>query len=312
MNTAQLLQAVSPSASELEMALQLAFRHLPPEESQARVGTLLKQYDAGQLDLNGVFLLKNGNTFVAAMYAHHRNDGSVFLWVPSTPAGYSPELLYDALDNYCRKKKTFAAVALADKNQPFDEKMLLEYGHFEFLSDLVYMAVELPPQNTAFEPQQLRFAPITENGNTESEHLQTLVKATYNDSLDFPRLMSITPVEKVLLGYKTGALFIPELWFFVQYQGQDIGVLLLTDASPQQCELTYTGLLTEYRGRGFSNEIVRFAKSVAAERGKILLLTSVDEKNIPACQSYLKNGFRAWDRKKVFARFYDEAIHHRR
>jgi GNAT superfamily N-acetyltransferase len=305
MNTDQLLQVVSPSENELETALQLAFRHLPPEESMARVGTLLQQYDAGQLDLNGLFLAKNGDAFVAAMYAQRREDGSVFLWVPSTPAGYSPELLYNALENYCRNEKTFAAVALADKNQPFDEKMLLEYGHFEFLSDLVYMAVELPPQEAAFEPKQLRFVPIAENGNTESEHLQTLVKATYNDSLDFPKLMSITPVEKVLLGYKAGALFVPELWFFVQYQEQDIGVLLLTDASSQQCELTYTGLLSEYRGRGFSKEIVRFAKSVAAQRGKMLLLTSVDEKNIPACQSYLANGFRAWDRKKVFARFYD-------
>ena len=116
--------------------------------------------------------------------------------------------------------------------------------------------------------------------------------------------MQIAPVEYVLQGYKSGGLFRPELWFFLQEEGNDVGVLLLTDATPEQMELTYMGLLESARGKGFAREIVRFAKEITSQQKKVLLLTSVDEKNVPACQSYLAQGFRAWDRKKVFARFF--------
>jgi GNAT superfamily N-acetyltransferase len=116
--------------------------------------------------------------------------------------------------------------------------------------------------------------------------------------------MQIAPVEQVVLGYKTGALFRPELWFFIQHEGVDVGVLLLTDAAADQFELTYMGLLESVRGRGFSKEIVRFARERTSRENRPLLVTSVDEKNLPACQTYLSNGFKAWDRKKVYVRFF--------
>ncbi|MDR3232131.1 MAG: GNAT family N-acetyltransferase [Planctomycetaceae bacterium] len=310
------MQIVHPSEAELETMLHLAFRHLPPQEAAVRIGAVLQQHEAGTLQFDSLFLAKNGDTLVAALYAQSRPDGSVLLWVPSMPAGYSAEAFYDALEKYCCNGNKYAAVALADRNQPFDERTLLEYGRFEFLSDLVYLAVELSPQDAAYQPQQLQFISLpeiqqdTQSGTEDdtaygtSQRLKTLVKATYADSLDFPQLMSVAPVENVLLGYKSGALFRPELWFIVRYEGRDIGVLLLTDASPEQFELTYMGLIAEVRGQGLAREIVRYAKSAAARWNKILLLTSVDEKNVPACRIYLSENLRAWDRKKVFARFY--------
>jgi GNAT superfamily N-acetyltransferase len=133
-----------------------------------------------------------------------------------------------------------------------------------------------------------------------------LVKATYDNSLDFPELMQIAPVEHVLQGYKTGSLFRPDLWFLLQKEGVDVGVLLLTDVPPDQMELTYMGLLESARGQGYAKEIVRFARAITSREKRLLLLTSVDEKNISACQSYLSQGFQAWDRKKVYARFFEE------
>ncbi|MDR3182836.1 MAG: GNAT family N-acetyltransferase [Planctomycetaceae bacterium] len=300
------LLIVHPSESELEAVLLTAFRHLPAAEQAARVDSLLQMHDAGNLQLDGLWTAKNGETLVSAMYAQRRPDGSVMLWVPSMPPGYSAEPFYDVLEKYCRHVNAYAAVALADKNQPFDEKTLVEYGHFEFLSDLLYLAAELSPNDAAYEPQRLRFIPLAEITDVPPEEkmqrLTTLVKATYTHSLDFPKLMSIAPVESVLQGYKAGALFREELWFFVQSEGRDIGVLLLTDSSPEQFELTYMGLLDAERGKGYAKEIVRYAKSLAARWNKALLLTSADEKNVPACQSYLSQNFRVWDRKKVFAR----------
>jgi GNAT superfamily N-acetyltransferase len=150
----------------------------------------------------------------------------------------------------------------------------------------------------------LQFVPLPDYSEDVSKRLKRLVKDTYQHSLDFPDLMQIAPVEDVLQGYKASGLLRPELWFFIQKDGVDIGVLLLTDASPEQLELTYMGLLESARGQGFSREIVRFAKEITRQEKRLLLLTSVDEKNVPACQSYLSHGFKAWDRRRIYARFF--------
>ncbi|MDR3196473.1 MAG: GNAT family N-acetyltransferase, partial [Planctomycetaceae bacterium] len=101
----------------------------------------------------------------------------------------------------------------------------------------------------------------------------------------------------------SGQIFLPELWFFVRKENQNIGVLLMTDQPEEQIELTYMGLIEEVRGRGYSKEIVRFAKRIANLRKRLFLLTSVDEQNINALKTYLSQGFRVWDRKSVYAKF---------
>ncbi|GHT23507.1 hypothetical protein FACS189419_07560 [Planctomycetales bacterium] len=293
-----------PLPAELEPVLKIAFRHLPPQDAAVRIASIIQQFEAGNINLNGIFLAKTGNACISAMYAQRRPDGSVMLWLPSMPEGYSPAPFYKELEKYCLNEKTFAAVALADRNQPFDETTLREAGQFEFLSDLVYLGVQLSPSDARFDPQRLTFIPVSEIQEMPTDRLAKLTAETYKNSLDFPKLMQIAPVEAVLEGYQFGTLYRPELWFIVQENGNDAGVLLLTDASPEQAELTYMGLLNEIRGKGYAGEMVAFAKAVAARQNKVLLLTAADAQNIPACQSYLSHGFKAWDRKKVFARFY--------
>jgi GNAT superfamily N-acetyltransferase len=174
------------------------------------------------------------------------------------------------------------------------------------LSDLIHLAAEVSPNEPSDEPSRLQFVPLSDYSDAVADRLTQLVKATYDNSLDFPDLMQISPVEHVLQGYKTASLFRPELWFVLRKDGDDVGVLLLTDVPPEQIELTYMGLLESARRHGFAKEIVRFAKAITSREKRMLLLTSVDEKNIPACQSYLAQGFQAWDRKKVYARFFSE------
>ena len=254
--------------------------------------------------MSGVFQAKHGHNLVGAMYAQSRPDGSVMLWVPSMAHGLPLEPLLESLEQFCQTQNAFAAVALADRNQPFDEQAFCSTGQFRFLSDLVYLAAEITPNDLPEKPYRLQFVPLSNYPEDIYPHLARLVKETYQHSLDFPDLMQMAPVESVLLGYKTGSLFRPELWFFLKLEGADVGVLLLTDASPEQFELTYMGLIGSARGQRFSQEIVRFAKALTSRENRTLLLTSVDEKNIPACQSYLSHGFKAWDRKKVYVRFF--------
>jgi len=299
-----MLKITNPTETELEITLRVACQHLSPNESALRISAVMQQYLSGHVNLKGIFQAKHEDTLVGAMYAQSRPDGSVMLWIPTMAKGFPLEPMYESLVQFCRSQNAFAAVALADRNQLFDEQTLCSFGQFRFLSDLIHLATEISPNELTDKPYRLQFVPLSDHSEDVSNRLARLVKETYRHSLDFPELMQIAPVEYVLQGYKTGALFRPELWFFVQKEGVDVGVLLLTDASSEQFELTYMGLRESARRQGFSREIVRFAKEITSREKRMLLLTTVDEKNIPACQSYLSHGFKAWDRKKIYARFF--------
>jgi len=301
-----MLVITNPTDAELELVLKYAFQHLPPNELPLRLDTIMQQHQSGQLDLSGIFQAKYDHTLVGALYAQSRPDGSVMLWIPTMEKGFPLEPMIEPLIQFCRSKKAFAAVALADRYQSFDEQMFCSAGHFRFLSDLIHLAAEVSPNQLPDEPYRLQFVPISDYADALSERLTRLVKATYEHSLDFPDLMQIAPVEHVLQGYKATSLFRPELWFLLQQEGVDVGVLLLTDVPPDQMELTYMGLLEPARRQGLAKEIVRFARAITIYEKRMLLLTSVDENNIPACQSYLSQGFKAWDRKKVYARFFSD------
>lgn len=303
-----MLTISNPAGNELESVLRFCFRHVPDSELSLRTEHILKLFAAGQIDLNGIFQAKYGDTphnstLVGGMYAQNRQDGSVMLFVPAIKDGFPPDMFSEPLENYCRLQNAFAAVALADRNQPFDEKAFCRTGQFRFLSDLIHLAVQITPERC--EPADpLQFIPLSSFSESVSERLVPLVKATYEDSRDFPALMQMASVEHVLQGYKTGVLYRPDLWFFIRYAGADAGVLLLTDTAPDQMELTYMGLIQSVRRKGLSRKIVQFAKQTAGMMQRSLLLTSADEKNVPAIQSYLSQGFQAWDRKRIFARFF--------
>jgi GNAT superfamily N-acetyltransferase len=299
-----MLSITNPTAAELESALQFAFQHLPPHEFVLRIETMMQRYQDGGVDLQGIFQARQGSALVGALYAQSRPDGSVMFWVPTMAKGFALESMLEPLVQFCRSKNAFAAVALADRTQQFDEQTFCTAGRFQFLSDLIHLAVEVLPNESSEEPYRLRFVPLAYYAEDITDRLTQLVQTTYHHSLDFPALMHIAPVEHVFQGYKTCGQFRPELWFFVQYEEADVGVLFLTDAASDQFELTYMGLIESARRQGFSREIVRFAKETTSRWERPLLLTSVDEQNIPACQSYLSHGFKAWDRKKVYARLF--------
>jgi GNAT superfamily N-acetyltransferase len=298
------IEITNPTEDELETTLCFAFQHLSSNELPLRIEAVMQQHQSGQIDLTGIFQAKYENLLIGALYAQCRPDGSVMCWVPTMEHGFPLKPILESLMQFCRSKNAFAAVALADRHQSFDEPTFCAAGQFRFLSDLIHLAVEIAPSDSHAQQHRLQFVPLSDYSSKTAERLTRLVKITYQHSLDFPDLMQIAPVEAVLHGYQTGSLFRPELWFFIQHEGNDVGALLLTDISAEQFELTYMGLIESARGQGFSHDIVSFAKAIACRWNRTLLLTAADAQNVPACQSYLAQGFRAWDRKKVYARFF--------
>ncbi|MDR2169512.1 MAG: GNAT family N-acetyltransferase [Planctomycetaceae bacterium] len=148
------------------------------------------------------------------------------------------------------------------------------------------------------------------------ERLKRLIGETYVNTRDFPKLLSLTTATKMLDEYRRNNFSRPDLCFVIRKlssdnndkvdsgEVKDVGVLLLLDMPPDQIELTYMGLVEDARGQGYANEIIKFARDKTVVSGRKLITTAVDEQNTPALQSYLKQGFVAWDRKKIYAKIF--------
>ena len=294
----------NPTAEELTDVLHLAFGHLPETELSARVNAIVVQFGLGTVPLDGVFQARRNGLLVGALLTQLRSDGTVVLWPPTAPDLATERELFAAFEWYSLRKSATIAVMLADLQQRVDTTKLRELGGFEFLSDLVYLVCETEKAVKVAFRSVLEFVPMTESIGPEFERMVQLVRKTYRNSCDFPTLVGITPTDEVLRGYQREAVFHPELWFFIRYGGEEIGALLLIDQPDDQMELTYMGLCEPYRGRGFAKEIVAHALETTKRWNRPLLLTAVDERNASAIRAYLNQGFAAWDRKKVFARFF--------
>jgi GNAT superfamily N-acetyltransferase len=309
------LEISHPNAGELEETLRLAFAHLPEHLLAIRINAILEQYRSGNLATDGIFQACQNGKRVGVLFSQLRLDGVVMAWVPIMTDDFSTDAFFKPLDDFCRKNQAIAALILADNGQKFDEQTLLSNGKFELLSDLVNLVIpvtEAEPeeesnkksnQKSEGEFQHLRFLPMSESPPESFELMTNLVQATYQNTKDFPRLMQMTPANRVLQGYLSAAEFLPQLWFFVQKEGQNIGALLMTDQPEEQMELTYMGLTEDARGFGFAKEIIRYAKRIACQQRRAFLVTSVDERNSAALKAYLSQGFTAWDRKTIYAKF---------
>jgi GNAT superfamily N-acetyltransferase len=295
-----------PEPDELESVFRLLFRHLIPEEQTMRIRSFLQSFQSGAITADGIFLAEKDGQILGTLYSQLRPDGSVLLFPPvisdSGLTAVSTAQLFAAFENYCRKHSVIAATALADDNQIFDEETFQTLGKFKFLSEMVCLASTAAAESIV--SRSLEFVPMSEVAVLPFERMCGVVSKTYENTKDFPQLMTAMPIEGILRTYQ-GAAFLPELWFFIQQDGQDIGVLLVTDSRDGQMELTYMGLVPAVRRKGLSKEIVQFAQRLTFQRNGLFLTTSVDERNTAALKTYLTCGFKAWDRKRVFVRLFE-------
>ena len=126
---------------------------------------------------------------------------------------------------------------------------------------------------------------------THAEFART-VTATYEGSLDCPRLNGRRHIEDVLAGHKAAGEFDPALWFLLLAPGDlPAGVLLLSRSTRTDAlELVYLGLTKSFRGRGLGDTLVEHALATAARIGSRRLSLAVDSQNAPALRLYHRHG----------------------
>lgn len=125
--------------------------------------------------------------------------------------------------------------------------------------------------------------------------LAQLVVQTFEQTLDCPELNGLRSPRQVLAGFlECQPLRQQNHWFVLDVQGQRAGCLFLTSQPASRVlELSYLGLVPEFRGRGLGQELLRRALAETHHCGAELLAAAVDYRNLPALQIYEQFGFKS-------------------
>ncbi len=173
--------------------------------------------------------------------------------------------------------------------------LVLQASGMNPIAKLVQMecfALETIPRlavaDTILECEKLEFIP--HNAIPPSEWSQ-LVERTYVGTKDVPELNGRRNIDSTLAGYASAIIGIPNTWWVVQCRDVRIGCVLLTPTVAQCCELTYLGLIPEWRDKGLSKVMMNFVRDWAQTSGIEGFTLAVDLKNTAAIRLYQSCGF---------------------
>jgi ribosomal protein S18 acetylase RimI-like enzyme len=125
----------------------------------------------------------------------------------------------------------------------------------------------------------------------EEDRLESIVEATYIDTLDVPELNGIRSTHNTITGYAACVHSTPMPWWVIQWQQKDIGCLFLCQHGVELVELVYIGLSPEGRGNRLSHEIMEFVHKWSSSRGASRIVAAVDSRNEPALRLYRYFGY---------------------
>jgi len=219
-----------------------------------------------------------------------QNDASIYMSAISA--------IFAEVNRHIRPHRVRVSQILLENDEETIVRQTLEGCSYQRLAELKYLIAErqiFPREDPAIE---LQFVPYTE---TDPAEFAALVERTYIGTLDCPLLDGVRAMDDVFESYRHGSDHDPEIWFRIQHQGEDIGVLIMTEyKSAGQMELIYMGVVQEHRGEGFGVLIAKYAQWVARTRSFAQLITAVDQSNGPAIKMYAIAGYNPWDRRVAY------------
>ncbi len=298
-----LVIGTAPRARQAEV-LDLVLAESPVEVRLPQIAATLASARRGRIALDGLIAACRGERLVGAVWACLMPGRTALVSPPHLAAG-EPEAtlarLQDALAAHLQALGVrVAQVVLTQRDGPIASQLIQDgYSH---AAELLYMIcptdalpTEQPYSDLVFE----RYDP------SQADRLAQLVERTYYETRDVPALNGVRDMADVLEGYRSTGDSADSHWFFVQYQRQDVGCLLLADhAADDQCELVYMGVTGPQRGRKCGLAITRFAQWQTREMNRQRMILAVDAANKPAVASYVAADFVICDRRSVFLRVF--------
>ncbi len=278
---------------EVHAALQLILGTSAGPPAEEQVVDFLRFTMYRGIDLNDLWIAEMGGQIAWAILPVVSPGRTMLLFSPTEVAQAVSEccarpLVERVLEHHRRDRAIDLAQVLLD---PEDRSAIEVYRacQFETLAELIYLDRDVRRAHEKALPPGFAW-----ESYTPASHLDfaKTVAATYEGSLDCPRLNGRRQIEDVLAGHKAAGEFDPSLWFLLRApDGAAAGTLLLSRSTRTDAlELVYLGLLKTYRGNGLGDVLVQHALTTAARIGCRRLSLAVDSQNTPALRLYHRHG----------------------
>jgi ribosomal protein S18 acetylase RimI-like enzyme len=288
------------SPEDRSAALDLTFSPLPPEGRSRQIETILSASATDKLLWEGLLGAYRGGRLVGAAFSQILPGKTAQVWLPSLLQNEATNIAVGLLQatvgrlDLCQIR--MAQILL--ESATAEQEKIISQGGFVYLTDLLYLACLKDDFPHAPLPTALEFEAYNSQNH---DRLARIVDATYQDTLDCPKLNQVRQLDDVLAGYRATGEFSPGRWLIVCYENRDVGCLLLADHPRyENMELVYMGVIPAVRGRHWGTDIARHAQWVARQAGRLRLVLAVDASNLPAIEMYASVGFRTWDQRRVY------------
>jgi ribosomal protein S18 acetylase RimI-like enzyme len=277
---------------EVHAALQLILGTSAGPPAEEQVVDFLRFTMYRGIDLNDLWIAEMGGRIAWAILPVVSPGRTMLLFSPTEVADGVKDLCARPLIERVLEHHRDRAVDLAQVLLDPDDRSAIDVYRtcgFESLAELIYLDRDVRRAHEKALPPG--FGWETYSHANHGDFAQT-VSATYEGSLDCPRLNGRRHIEDVLAGHKAAGEFDPALWFLLQAgDGSAAGALLLSRSTRTDAlELVYLGLLKTQRGRGFGDVMMQHALATAARIGCRRLSLAVDSQNTPALRLYHRHG----------------------
>jgi ribosomal protein S18 acetylase RimI-like enzyme len=270
-----------------------------------RVGNALTLLQAGELEAEGIFVVRQGSELTGALVCVPLRGASGLSWPPFVRAGpecvlQQDQLVRTALRWLRGRGAKLAQAILSSAEVPLVRP--LERNGFRHVTRLDYLRHRL--EATAPLAATPQISCRTYRQSDPQLFRQTLFR-TYEGTQDCPELNGIRTMDEILDGHKAQGLFDPDRWWLACADENPVGVLLMTEITEWRgWDISYVGVVPGARRRGIGRLLTQLALREAGAAGASQVTLAVDARNRPAWNLYAHLGFELWDQREAYLMFF--------
>jgi ribosomal protein S18 acetylase RimI-like enzyme len=308
----QTFSAEPARPEERAAALRLVFQHLAPEDRVARVANALTLIVQGDLDPQGITVVRRGADLLGAMVSMRLAGAGGLVWPPQVKKGVPTSPVEDALVRqaclWLRQGGTKVAQALLPAEEAPLADPLLRHG-FRHVTRLWYMRHGLGgPRAEPAPPTDGLGLHFQDYPHCDPLLFQDTLLRTYLGTLDCPELNGVREVEEILEGHRHQGKYDPQRWQLLFRGEAPVGILLLAEMPDWAAlDISFLGVVPEARGAGLGRVLTAHALAEGRRAGVSHVTLAVDCRNLPAWKLYREHGFVPHERREVYLALWPEA-----
>lgn len=290
------------SSVEIKQALDLLQAHSAAQDRATQVEEALASGAASHPDEFMLLAERRGQT-VGSLLAIIRPGRTAFVWPPSVIAGDHADAAADALLSECGRNLDAAGVVVGQallESADFVGRDAFTRNGFPYLTTMHLLVRSLD------DPIPPRFdGAWSGHSYTPDGHLRfaKLLERTCVASLDCSELHAVVRGDDALDLHRASGEFDPRFWLRVEVGTCDAGLVLVNPhPNLNACEVSYLGVVPEFRGKGLGRELLIEALHLSEQAGFSELFLAVDEKNHFARKVYHGLGFSERECRAVHLR----------